>query len=249
MGTSTSYSASIKGQPQWGELSGIVTSTCSGGKAPESDIKEILRRYVGVIGGASTAGGGKSKIGGRASLRTAKNISGFLGTFISTGGNIEVALNQTGLTELAKRSVSEIINYLIEYFTGPASTIDDRSAKEASRILLEELIVNAKTLEEMKEKLSLTLRGMSIDEVIVRYFGYYVYEHLSVMFYEKLVKEKGKSSCGNLFRQIKKFIFNRLRKMNKKDSLSQIKFGSLKAKNVIARIQTEVLKVFENYED
>jgi hypothetical protein len=249
MGTSTSYSASVKGQPQWGKLSGIVTSTCGSVKAKESNLQKILGRYVNVIGGASKAGSGKSKIGGRASLRTANKLGSFIGTFISTSGNIEEALSQTGLTDLSRRSVSEIVNYLIEYCSGPSSIIDDSAAKEASRILLEELIGNAKTLEEMKERLLSNLKGITIEEVIIKYYGHYVYGHLSKMFYEKLIKEKGKSACGSLFKQIKTFIFIQLSKMNKKNSLNKIKLGSEKAKNIIAKIQTDVLKVFENYEN
>ena len=45
------------------------------------------------------------------------------------------------------------------------------------------------------------------------------------------------------------FIFIQLSKMNKKNPLDKIKLGSEKAKNIMTKIQTDVLKVFENYEN
>jgi len=249
MGTSKSYLASIKGQPQWGDLSKSVTSSCSSGSISSSKIGKIINRYVGVIGGASKAGSGQSKIGGRSSLRTANKLGGFLSNFISSGGNLVSTLQQTGLSDLSTKSVSYIINHLIEYCSGNASTIDDSAAKEAVKILLEELISDAQTLEEMQDKLKANLDSVSLEEIMIKYFGIYIHEHLSRMFYEKLIKDKGKSSCDNLFREIKNFIFVRLEQMNKKNPLKNIDWGGEQADILIKRIQQDVLTIFENYED
>lgn len=78
MGTSKSYLASIKGQPQWGELSSAVTSNCGGGIISNQNLDKILSRYVNVVGGTGKAGRGLSKISGRAGIRTAKRLGGFL---------------------------------------------------------------------------------------------------------------------------------------------------------------------------
>lgn len=249
MGTSKSYSASLTGQPQWGKLSRIVTTTCGSGTAPTSNLGKIVGRYVNVIGGASRAGSGHSKIGGRASLRTALKLGGFINSFKTSGGNLELALQQTGLTDLSTKSVSDIINHLIEYCSGPASTIDDSAAKEASSILLEELIANAQSLEEMQERLQANLNKYSLEEIMIKYFSNYIHEHLSRMFYEKLIKEKGKTSCNNLFRNIKEFIIVRMGQMNKNNPLNNIDWGGGQGARIIARIQQDVLTVFENYED
>lgn len=249
MGTSKSYLASIKGQPQWGKLSRTVTSTCNTGSISTSNIGKIIGRYVGVIGGALHAGSGRSKIGGRASLRTALKLGGFINSFISSGSSLESALQQTGLSDLSTKSVSDIINHLIEYCSGPASTIDDSAAKEATRILFEELIADAQSLEEMQERLRANLDKISLEEIMIKYFGNYIHEHLSRMFYEKLIKDKGKPSCNNLFRKIKEFIFVHLEQMNKRNPLNNIDWGGEQAENLVKRIQQDVLTVFENYED
>jgi len=249
MGTSKSYSASIKGQPQWGKLSGIVTSNCNGTTVSNSSLGKILNRYVIVIGGASRAGGGKSRIGGKGAIRTAKRLGGFLSAFSSSGGNLQSALSETGLTDLSGKTVADIINHLIEFCSGPTITIDDKAAKEASRILLEELSSEAKTIEELAAVLKSQLDTESLEEIIVKYFSYYILEHLSVMFYEKLITEKGKNHCNDLFRQIKEFIFERLKEINKTSSLKDVDWGSDTAERLIKKIYQDVLTVFESHED
>jgi hypothetical protein len=248
MGTSKSYSASIKGQPQWGNLSGAVTSNCDGGRITTSNLGNILSRYVSVIGGSGGAGRGNSKIAGRAGIRTARNISRFLGGFSSSGGNVDFALEQLGLTGLRGLPLNDVIDRLLEYCTGPSSTLDDVAAKAASQKILEELVSDAGTIEEWQEQLKETLEKETLEDIIERYFGYYILEHLSVMFYEKLIVEKGKTDCDNLFRQIKDYLFEKIKNMNKTNPLNNINWAGADADRLIRNIQEDVLKVFENYE-
>lgn len=248
MGTSKSYKATVQGQPQWGELSSSVTRNCDGSDITADNILRILGNYVNVIGGANVSGNGRSRIAGKSGIKTSKKIGGFIGDFISFNGSLGEALTQTGLTDLTGKSVEDIINHLIEYCSGPASTIDDRAAKEASRKLLEEIASGADTIEELQDNLQNKVETESLENLIVKYFGYYILEHLSIMFYEKLVKEKGKTECSNLFRQIEGYILDRMDDMNKTNPLNDINWGSNAADRIIKNIQVDVLTVFENHE-
>jgi len=249
MGTSKSYSASIKGQPQWGNLSGAVTSSCDGNVVASSTLGNIVSKYVSVIGGSGRAGRGASKIGGRAGIRTAKNIGAFLGAFNSSGGNIREALTQVGLPGLENLPLNEVIDRLLEHCTGPSSTLDDVAAKAASQMILEELVGDAQTIEEWQDYLTKALDSETLEEVIERYFGYYIFEHLSVMFYEKLIVDKGKSECEGLFKQIKDYVFEKIKNMNKTNPLKNINWSGEDADRLVKNIQEDVLKVFEDYED
>ncbi|KYG83938.1 MULTISPECIES: hypothetical protein [Roseivirga] len=244
MGTSKSYRARVKGQPQWGDLSSSVTRSCTTGEIAERNIGSILSKFVNVVGGASNAGRGKSKIAGQGGARSAQKLGSFLGGFSSSGGDLTQALADTGLTDLTGKSAEDIINHLIDYCSGSARSIDDKAAKEATRKLLEKIAEDAKTPDELEEALKATLEESSLEEVVIDYFGHYVFEHLSVMFYEKLVEEKGKAECSNLFGQIKKFIDNRLTKMNKTNPLNKVDWGSSDGERIIFNIQEDVLKVF-----
>jgi len=237
MGTSKSYSASIKGQPQWGNLSTAVTSSCDGGSVTTANMRNILSKYVSVIGGS-----------GRAGIRTAQNIGTFLGAFNSSRGDIQFALELTGLTELEGLSLNEVIDRLLEHCTGPSSSLDDVAAKAASQKILEELASDAETIEEWQQHLTQTLDEENLEDIIARYFGYYIFEHLSIMFYEKLIVDKGKTDCDNLFKQIKDYVFEKIKNMNKTNPLNDINWASEDAERLIKNIQEDVLKVFEDYE-
>jgi len=249
MGTSKSYSDTRRAMiPNWGDLSNTVTRSCADGNVTQDNLSNILGKYVIAVGGASNSGRGNSKIAGRSGIKTAKKLGGFIGGFVASGGNLLQTLSQTGLTDLTGKSVEDVVNHLIEFCSGPASTIDDRAAKEASRKLLEEIASNANTIEELQESLQNTVDRETLEDLMVKYFGYYVLEHLSVMFYEHLVIKKGKSECSNLFRQIEAFIIDRLDEMNKTNPLKKINWESDDADRLIKNIQQDVLTVFENHE-
>lgn len=137
---------------------------------------------------------------------------------------------------------------MLEYCSGPASTIDDVAAKAASKQLWEELAGEAASIEDFEAALAGAVATESLQEIIIRYFAYYIFEHLSIMFYEKLVAEKGKTNCNDLFRQVKDFILEKLRNMDKRNSLQNINWGGDEADRLIKNIQEDVLKIFEGYE-
>lgn len=248
MGTSKSYSASIKGQPQWGNLSSAVTSNCGNGAVSNANLRNITSRYVGVIGGASSAGRGGSKIGGRAGIRTAKKLGKFFGAFLNTNANLDTTFAQIGLGSVSGKPLDDVINELLEYCSGPSSNLDDVAAKSAAQRILEEFAVGLGTIEEFQTKLTEILSEESLQDIMIRYFGYYIFEHLSIMFYEKLVSEKGKSDCDNLFKQIKEYIFERMKTLNKTNPLSSIDWNGQDADRLVKNIQEDVLKIFEGYD-
>ena len=111
---------------------------------------------------------------------------------------------------------------------------------------MEELAAGAETIDDLEASLKSTLDNESLEEVVISYFSYYILEHLSIMFYEKLVEDKGKTECSSLFKQIKDFINSSLAEMNKTNPLDKINWGGDDGDKVIKNIQEDVLKVFED---
>lgn len=246
MGTSKSFS-DVKHTmvPNWGPLSSSLTSNCDSSILAAPKLQNIMRNFVTALGGASTGGRGVSKAGGRSSIRTAKKIGGVFSTFISSGSNIREALESTGLTDIDNKSVGDVINHLIEYCSGSATSIDDNAAKEATRLLLEELIGQAESIDGVQTLLEESFATSTLEDVIIKYFGYYINELLSKWFYENLIKNKKESDCNNLFSQIKNFIVERVADMHKKNPLQNIDWSSQRADTLVKNIQQDVLTVFE----
>jgi hypothetical protein len=246
MGTSKSFSDANKSMiPNWGDLSSAMTTSCDSSTLQTPKLQSILKNFVNVLGGATKAGRGGSKIGGKGGIKTAKKIGGLFSTFTGSGNDIRQTLQSTGLTDIDNKSVADIINHLIEYCSGTASTIDENAAKEASRLLFEELIADAESIDEIEINLSNKFNSHSSEEIIIKYFGYYINELLSKWFYEKLIKDKNEKDCNNLFQQIKNFIIERVSGIQKNRLLQNIDWSSNEADKLIKDIQQDILTVFE----
>lgn len=246
MGTSKSFSDTKHPMiPNWGALSSSLTSNCDSTVLTPQKLQNIMGNFVSTLGGASKGGRGGSKVGGRSSIGTAKKIGKVFSQFISSGNNIRETLASIGLTNIETKTVGDVINHLIEYCSGSATSIDDNAAKEATRLLLEELMGQAESIDEIQTLLEETFTTNSLEDVIIKYFGYYINELLSKWFYEKLIKDKNESDCNNLFNQIKNFIVQRVDDMHKNNPLQNIDWSSDEADRLIKNIQQDVLTVFE----
>lgn len=248
MGTSKSYTSSLKGQPQWGQLSSSMTRNCVGGKVPQKSLSGILSNYSGVVQGSKRSGSGGNYRIGTSAVKAAQGLGGFFNSISSDGEgrDLQAVLTEYGLDDLSGKTVSEVVNFLLEKINGVSSTKDDSAAKEASRKILEEFADRAKSIDDLEENLKKKLENESVEEILIKYYGYYIHEDLSRMFYEKLVKEKGKTNCNGLFREIKDYIMSRLARLNKEGKLKKIDFSSDKWKNLIKDMHDRVIKIFGN---
>ncbi|WP_318848720.1 hypothetical protein, partial [Chryseobacterium sp. JV558] len=158
---------------------------------------------------------------------------------------IRETLTSIGITNLDNKSVDDIINHLIEYCSSDSSSIDDNAAKEATRLLIEELIGQANSIDEVETLLSKKFESDSLEDIIIGYFGNYINELLSKWFYENLIKNKSENDCNNLFLQIKSFIKERVSDMHKRNPLQNVDWGSDRADALIKNIQQDLLTVFE----
>lgn len=246
MGTSKSFS-DVKHSmiPNWGTLSSSLTSNCNGSTLSSEKKQTIMRNFVSSLGGSSVGGRGGSKVGGKGGIKAAKKIGGLLSGFVSSGNNIRETLTSIGINDIDNKSVNDIINHLIEYCSSDSSSIDDNAAKEATRLLMEELIGQANSIDEIEELLSEKFNSNTLEDIVIGYFGNYINELLSKWFYENLIKNKNENDCNSLFSQIKSFIKERVSDMHKRNPLQNVDWGSDEADRLIKNIQQDVLTVFE----
>jgi hypothetical protein len=60
----------------------------------------------------------------------------------------------------------------------------------------------------MENKLKESVNNNGIDDLLIKYFGLYTFEHLYQMFEGKLVKEKGKANTETLLATLKLLFLN-----------------------------------------
>ena len=245
MGTSTSYGG-IKGNPNWSQLSSSVTRACDTGNISSYSLNSITSNFVKLIGGANYGGRGRSKIGGKSGIRTAKKLGGFLSSVKDKG--FQTAMSEIGFNTSDDAKPSDAINHLLEYCAGVASSLDDTAAKTAEKQLLEEIESESKDFAELAENFESTMEKYSIEELLTKYYAYYVYEHLSCDFYEKLIEEKGKVATSNFYTQLKRFLVEKIKNVARKRDLSKVDWTGEKGDELVKNIFEDTLNAFENYE-
>lgn len=245
MGTSKSYSG-IKGNPNWSNLSSSVTRNCDNGNLSDSALNKIVSNFSKLLGGSNYGGRGRSNIGGRAGLKTAQKLGGFLDAVKLNG--FKSALAGIGFKATDTTQVNDTINYLLEYCAGVAATLDETAAKAAEKQLLQEIESDAKSFSELEKIFEEKIKDYGIEELLIKYYAFYIYEHLSIDFYEKLIEEKGKIATTKFFTQLKDFLFESVKNISRKSNLDKINWAGIEGDKLVKDIFEDTLKEFKDYE-
>lgn len=244
MGTSKAYGG-LKGNPTWGPLSSTVTRAVNGGHPTKSSLGSVMSHTVAHLGGSHDASSGGSSAGGRAGVRAARQLGSFIGN-VQNFGFIQALDLIAGGVEL--EDANQAINVILEHCAEQAGILDEIAAKAAMRDLLEEIGSGAETIEELGDGFDAAIKDFGAEELLVKYFGYYLYEHLCTDFYEKLIKEKGIRETEGFYRDLKDYIAEKTKTTSKHRDLRKIDWQSDYGKELMQEIFRETLKEFESYE-
>ena len=244
MGTSKAYGG-LKGNPTWGPLSSTVTRAVNGGHPTKSSLGSVMSHTVAHLGGSHGASSGGSSTGGRAGVRAARQLGSFIGN-VQNFGFIQALDLIAGGVEL--EDANQAINVILEHCAEHAGILDEIAAKAAMRDLLEEIGSGAETIEELGDEFDAAIKDFGAEELLVKYFGYYLYEHLCTDFDEKLIKEKGIRETEGFYRDLKDYIAEKTKTTSKHRDLRKIDWQSDYGKELMQEIFRETLKEFESYE-
>lgn len=241
MGTSASYNAPTS--PQWRDLKREVTRLARQGKPSPTGIRGILQNYVKVNNGSSrVASRGGSTGRGRAAQSVARNIGQFFSSVADVG--FRETFEQAGLGLLEGKSVGEIAHSLLAYLGGQSSTIDEVDARKALSDLMDEILDDADSLEDVEEAMGTISRGESLDDMIRRFFGYYLYEQFCRVFYERLVARIGDMQADEFVDEIRDYICNALKHVTRHQDVSQIDWNGSQGQQIADKLLQDTLEVF-----
>jgi hypothetical protein len=256
MGTSAAYEG-MPGNPNWTNLSRTMTTAC-GNDVTNDTLQKIVGNFVTLahsINNSSNGGhgSGSSSQGtsgggiGRSGTRTAQRLGGLLSKAKKQG--LSSALAGLGFSGGPSTPASHVYNYLLEHCAGVAVTIDDTAAKAAVAELLDELGGSAETLQELEDNFKSQFAQKGLEELLSRFFGYYIYQHLCTALYEKLVKDKGRSSATRIYTELKDYILETIKGIAQKRKLESIDWEGNEGQKVVDTIFKETLGAFADYED
>lgn len=244
MGTSTSYKG-LKGTPGWKELSTTVTSSC--GSSKDNAAQRVFCKHASFVRENRRGNHGGGSGVGHAGAKAAKKLQFTFSTIRQTG--LSQSLASWGMLLNEHSQPKDVINFLLEHVCGSASSLDEVAAKQAEKMLLEEICLDAESIQELQDKFQETLQQYSDIQLLVRYFTYYLFTHLSQRFYESLVRKKGKDNAGRLFQDIKDYIKECVIDISAQHDLQRVNWNSTEGGDIEERIFNETLNAFADYEN
>lgn len=241
MGTSSKYEAPTT--PDWRDLKSQVTRAARNGSTSTSSARDTLRDFINTSGGArniSQGGGGMGT--GKSAQNTASRVGGFISSVGSIG--LKQTLESYGLSDFVGKSASEIIPALVDKLGGPASTINDSDARNALSRLMNELLGNLETPEEVEETLEQVVAKEGLEDLLSKFFGYYLYEQFCRVFYERLINRVGRQDADSYLRSILDTLKASLALKVSGRYLSRINWAGAEGQNIADNILQETFEIF-----
>ncbi len=239
MGTSADYAA----PPNWSNVKGDVTR--SGGRSlTPAKSRELLRDYVSMSGGASrmSRGGGQLGSGGTA-RNAARSLGGFISAVATEG--LDSALRDSGFQDLIGKSVTEILLGIVSLCGGTDGDIDSVDARNALSRTLDEICADAATPDELEAILRSQMDGDGLGELMMSYFGNYLFEQFCRVFFGQLVKKHGDIKANSFLQSIRDVIKSDLKHKTLGLDLAQVDWFGKEADTVASLIMQNTLAVFE----
>jgi hypothetical protein len=239
MGTSTDYSA----PPAWGPLKADITRAANHALTP-ARAGELLRDHIATNGGAEQIASRGGLLGaGRSSRSVARSLGGFISQVANLG--LTEALRQNGLQELVGKSPTEILLGIVSLCGGTNGSIDAVDARTAASKVMDELCEHAETADDVEKVLKAHADGTELADLLMKYFGYYLYEQFCRLFFAQLVKKHGEQRAESFLGDILDFIRSALRNRVLGLDVARIRWFDSEGDHISAQIMQQTLEVFE----
>lgn len=203
------------------------------------------RNLVKTGGGRQSITSGKSSSIGKAGLKSANRIAGL---FSGVGNNgIEKTLTDLGFGSLSGKSFKDVIDFLLIYCSESNQGMDETAANKASCEIMKELeLQSANDLSKFQEIVKELVEGRGLADTLCKFWGLYIFEHLSQRFEEKIQQKKGEDISRETFKIIKNDILGRVKVLNTKREVSKIDWKAPDGKKEIENIFDSIIKIMCN---
>lgn len=267
MGTTQRMTPGVAGEPNWGDLNKSIThisKTVEKGKELEENknitsqdeakqykiiadrrtahLKSAFRNLVKTGGGRNNISSGKSNSIGRAGINSAGRITSF---FTGVGSNgLQQTLINIGFGSLQNKTFQEVLDFLLVFCSESNEGMDEIAANNASCEIMKELAALAgNDLEKFEELVKEYVDGQGLADVLCKFWGLYIFEHLSQRFEEKIKQQKGVEIGKETFKIIKDDILGQVKVLNTQRPVAKIDWKGSAGKEEIELIFDSVIKI------
>lgn len=232
MGTSQGYEAPTT--PQWKNLKRQVTIDAKEGNLSSDKSADTVKKFARANRNNSSSRNAVNK--------TAYNIGGFLSLVNEHG--FKETLDKIGLKNLEGKTPLEITFSLTDYLSESFNNIDEVDARNALSRLMDSLFQEADDFEDIEKIIEQNSNEELIGNVLVDFFGYYIYEQFCRVFYERLVQRVGEEKAESYLSSISDYINSALQHETTNINAANINWNGDEGKEITDKILNETLEVF-----
>ena len=174
--------------------------------------------------------------------QAAGSLAGFVRDVQDVG--LDRALEKRDLGYLKGQPVRDIIDGLVATLTDGADYIEDVDVRTAAAMLLDEILADAATPEELEEKLQEFSDEKSLCDLISRFFRHFLLEHFIRNYWKHL---QGKYSNGEIkkFRdELRQHLFLGLKFETDDSGIGNVDWSSEEGRSLIARVEQRTYEVY-----
>ena len=208
-------------------------------------IKSMFRNLVKTGGGRKAIASGKSSSIGKAGLKYAGKLAGFFTSVASNG--LDKTLTDIGFGSLQGKSFNDVIDYLLIYCSDSNQGMDETAANKASCEIMKEIAAQSDNdVKKYQDLIKELVDGQGLADTLCKFWGLYIFEHLSQRFEEKIQQQKGEEVSKETFKIIKDDILGRVKVLNTQRAVSKIDWNKAEGRKEIEKIFDSIIKIICN---
>lgn len=211
------------------------------------NVRNSVKRLIKASGGKKNVSVGKSRALGQAGIAV---IGNFINTVLEIQQDgLDGWLKNKGITLEGKKR-EDIFNILIEACSDKVIGLDETAANQAITEMFEGLkgMMN-ETFSNIEEVLQSILNDQQFQEIIDKFFGVYIFVHLSQNFTEKLEKKYAQEKVDQYMKQIKEQIISDIQEGVNGSKSINVDWNGDEGKKFILEEFNKILNIFDNDED
>lgn len=216
---------------------------------------QILRNYhkavrslVRAAGGRAKVSSGSSRAVGHAGVVIAGGLVSAISEIVKNG--LYDWLNRTGVATLEGKSCQDVLNLIRDYISAGVAGLDNTAANEALECVMEEIGERiGDDIEAFDAAMAGLLASNDLKDMLDRFFGMYIFSHLSQNFKEKLEYDKGTEVMNETLNEIKDLILDDIHRSRDGRDTASIDWGTEEGRAFIQQEFDRIIYILSGNED
>lgn len=220
----------------------------------------VLSKFITAIGGAeqfsasnrasgtnftgNTGGGGRGKSFNSSSARkTSQNILGFFSDINANG--FTQTLQERNI-DLSDKSIDEIKETLIDYFTEPSTDGDTDASSRAIATVMDNLFNEISTEEELENYFNDVISTEKAEIILCEFYESYIFELFARTFFEDRTQHSSQEDASEILDIVKETIKSKIATHQCNANIKDIDFKSQDGADFVQGILNDILEILED---